>query len=443
MTNKLQNTNDNRHGRYNRFNVAAPVLARQIEALSDPGREPLRQIQDRLNRLGYGGLDNSLIAGIKQFQKDHGLQADGVIKAGGETLRKLNQLSSDPQNFRPIATALPDTSGLSLREELEGRFNGTLPIVRTDPQTGFRSAYYFGRENETTPLSSDRAALSMLPQALTKKDINAKPHNYFRLPEDCHNPRHLLRMHLRRLNWGGQYTSPFLPDHTGYSMISTCDDGRQFINMQDLEKTDDDKIIFNHNYTPARNYLTDHGIVTWSTEIPEKMKVDYDNMTDYLNDKNVSHRVVALGNEAERIYNLMGFENELINAVSNQQKPTYRKVTDNCNTSTQWKKDNHFPKLRNKSISDIMNNKVWGDKEYTESFTSYNDHYQIVDAARNALLAHNPKIDFAEICNIHWSDINQPQGEMMRFSDNQRNYIVDKNPNYRGTYQVMVQSRRK
>ena len=148
MTNKLQNTNNNRHDKHNRFNFAAPVLARQIDALSDSGPEPVRQIQEQLNRLGYGGLDNSLIAGIKQFQKDHGLQVDGVIKAGGETLRKLNQLSRDPQNFRPIATALPDTSGLSLREELEGRFNGTLPIVRTDPQTGFRSAYYFGREND-------------------------------------------------------------------------------------------------------------------------------------------------------------------------------------------------------------------------------------------------------------------------------------------------------
>ncbi len=440
MTNKLQNTNDNRHGRHNRFNVAAPVLARQIEALSDPGREPLRQIQDRLNRLGYGGLDNSLIAGIKQFQKDHGLQADGVIKAGGETLRKLNQLSSDPQNFRPIATALPDTSGLSLREELEGRFNGTLPIVRTDPQTGFRSAYYFGRENETTPLSSDRAALSMLPQALTKKDINAKPHNYFRLPEDCHNPRHLLRMHLRRLNRGGRRTGSFQPDHTGYSMISTCDDGRQFINMQDLERTDDGKIIFNHSYTPARNYLTDHGIVTWSTEIPEEMKAHYDNMTDYLNAKNASHRIVALGNEAERIYNLMGFENELINAVPDQQKPEYGLSFDNCNTSTQWKKDNHLSNFEG-DIEDMMGNHVAG--EGWEMWRNVNDHYQIVDAARNALLAHNPKIDFAEICNIHWSDINQPQGEMMRFSDNQRNYIVDKNPNYRGTYQVMVQSRRK
>ncbi len=276
-----------------------------------------------------------------------------------------------------------------------------------------------------------------------KKDFDPKPHNYFQLPENCHNPEHILRMHLRRLNRGNKYTGFLPPDHTGYSMVATCDDGRQVINLQDLERTDDNRIIFKHSYAPAQNYLTDHGVVTWSTEIPEDMKAIYPYMIDYLNAKNVSHHNVARGNEAVRIYNLMGFENELINAVPDQQKPAYGKISDNCNTSTQWKKDNHFPKLGEKHVSKIMDNSVVGDKQYSIYSTNYNDHYQIVDAARNALLAHNPNIDFSEISNIHWSNIDRPQGEMLRFSDNQRNYIVDKNPDYPETYQVMVQSRRR
>ena len=223
-------------------------------------------------------------------------------------------------------------------------------------------------------------------------------------------------------------------------MVTTCDDGRQVINLQDLKRTDDNRIIFKHSYAPAQNYLTDHGVVTWSTKIPEDMKAIYPYMIDYLNAKNVSHHNVVLGDEAARIYNLMGFENELINAVPDQQKPEYSALFNNCNTSTQWKKDNHFPLLKG-DIEDIMDNGVVG--EGWKFYRHINDHYQIVDAARNALLAHTPNIDFSEISNIHWSNIDRPQGEMLRFSDNQRNYIVDKNPDYPGTYQVMVRSRRR
>lgn len=440
MTNNRQNITYNHRTNKDRFNFVPSTFSRQINALSDLDQEPVRQIQNRLNRLGYGGLDNSLVSSIKQFQKDHGLKMDGIITLGGETLNKLNQLSRDPQNWRPIATPLPDTSGLSLHEELEGRFNGTLPTVRTDPQTGFRSAYYFGNEDQSPPFPFAQPTTSTLPQMQRKKDFDPKPHNYFQLPENCHNPEHILRMHLRRLNWGNEHTGSLPPDHTGYSMVTTCDDGRQVINLQDLKRTDDNRIIFKHSYAPAQNYLTDHGVVTWSTKIPEDMKAIYPYMIDYLNAKNVSHHNVVLGDEAARIYNLMGFENELINAVPDQQKPEYSALFNNCNTSTQWKKDNHFPLLKG-DIEDIMDNGVVG--EGWKFYRHINDHYQIVDAARNALLAHTPNIDFSEISNIHWSNIDRPQGEMLRFSDNQRNYIVDKNPDYPGTYQVMVRSRRR
>jgi len=389
-----------------------------------------KEIKRNLSFLGYTGLGNSFTSSLKQFQKDNGLDISGIIFPKDKTNRKLDQLAANPNNFRPTLDELPDTSDLSLHEELEKMFNGSLPIIKTDPQTGFRSAYYLHEDGDNSIPSPfpnrPQVPLSSKPQ---------RPKDYFQLPEDCHNPKHELRMHSRRLNRGNSFSSAFMPDHTGYSLVSTCDDNRKFINMQDLEKTDDGKIIFSHTYTPAQDYSTRNGIVTWSTKIPDEQAEYFDSVQKYLDRKNASHKTVANDEEATRIYNLMGFENELINAAPDKWKPKYRPLVDNCNTSTQWKKDNHLSKIK-EDIEDIVGNGGVG--EGWKGFRNINDHYKIVDAARYALLATNPNIDFSKIANIHWQDINQPQGEIMSFSDDKRNYIVYKAPN---GYNVVVQYR--
>lgn len=62
--------------------------------------EDVLNLKQNLQDLGYyktphygmtGYTDEETFNGIKRFQKDHGLVADGVLKPGGETETALNE----------------------------------------------------------------------------------------------------------------------------------------------------------------------------------------------------------------------------------------------------------------------------------------------------------------------------------------------------------------
>jgi hypothetical protein len=52
-------------------------------------------------------VDNDLFAGIKQFQRDHGLKVDGFMRPGGETEAALNAVLRHADPSRPV----PDGEG--------------------------------------------------------------------------------------------------------------------------------------------------------------------------------------------------------------------------------------------------------------------------------------------------------------------------------------------
>ena len=311
---------------------------------------------------------------------------------------------------------------LSTREILEKIWNGEFPVKRTDGKKGER---YIKWNEDIRDFEEVKPQMTKMP---AKSD-------YFELPSDCKEPKHELDMFSRGLDIDNRLLDHARLNHTGYSLVSTCNNRRQFINSQELDKTKDDKIVSRESYSPAQTYSVNGKLITWHNNLPDDQKDNYKDNSDYLISKRATTRKIANGDKAVEAYNLMGFENQLVNAIPKEQKPKYRWISDNCNTSTQWKKDNHFPEVKGKSVTDVLGKWVWGDGGKP------NETYQIINVARKALVSNNLNIDFSKITNIHWSDINKFGGEMLRFSDDRRNYIIYKDPNHPDKYRVLIQTR--
>lgn len=101
-----------------------------------------RQMKKALNRLGYyqpyektgitGTPDAGVFAGLKAFQKDHGLSATGAAKPGDETIKKLNDAASQTPEGQYIWRTAEDAHV----RKTHAQFNRTIRNWSDDPDPG-------------------------------------------------------------------------------------------------------------------------------------------------------------------------------------------------------------------------------------------------------------------------------------------------------------------
>lgn len=120
------------------------AISKRVDAISDFNNDGESQnVKDTLDTLGYDKKENTLTSMIKQFQQDNKLTVDGYMEPNGETVNKLNEIRSNPQGqSRVFNPPVSNTSEMTTRQFLEGMFNGTVPVTKTNPDTGFKSNYY-------------------------------------------------------------------------------------------------------------------------------------------------------------------------------------------------------------------------------------------------------------------------------------------------------------
>ncbi len=98
-------------------------LRSTLSATSLADHDDFLNAKRALGSLGYKSPDNNLFEGIRQFQSDHGLKQDGVMKPGGESERMLGKMLEKQREHS--GTSLPDPRPTAMPGILPGGHDWT------------------------------------------------------------------------------------------------------------------------------------------------------------------------------------------------------------------------------------------------------------------------------------------------------------------------------